>query len=72
MSEQPWLPLINQNTCTGCGDCVEICPTEALVQQEGKARLVKAEACTYCAECEAACPVGAIEIPYQIVLESKL
>jgi ferredoxin len=65
-----WLPLINKDVCTGCGDCVTGCPTNALGLIAGTAALVAPLACTYCADCETVCPVEAIALPYQIVLES--
>ena len=67
---QTWLPLIDRATCTGCGDCVEVCPTEALALQNDVAVLAAPEACNYCAFCEALCPVGAIELPYKIVWDA--
>ena len=62
-----WLPRLNQNTYTGCGDCITACPTNALALVEGKAVLVFPDLCTYCAICETICPVDAIELPYIVV-----
>ena len=61
-----WLPRLDSSTCTGCGDCIAACPTNALGQVEGKAALVVPDLCTYCSACETLCPVGAIELPYLI------
>ncbi len=68
MSQHEWLPTIDTNACTGCGDCVELCPTHALVQVGDKAALARPDLCTYCAECESICPVGAISLPYLVVV----
>ena len=62
-----WMPQINQEKCTGCGDCITVCPTSALGWQAGKAAILHPERCTYCTLCEDVCPVGAIELPYLIV-----
>lgn len=61
-----WFPQLDRNLCTGCGLCIAACPTDALVQVDGKAVLGFPDLCTYCAACEVICPVGAIELPYLI------
>ena len=61
-------PEVNPEICTGCGDCVEFCPTGAVAVINGKATVVRPDACTYCTDCEALCPSGAIRCPYEIIL----
>jgi ferredoxin len=65
--DEHWLPRINLDLCTGCGDCIAGCPTGALGWQRSKAAVVYPELCTYCGNCEDICPVGAVELPYLIV-----
>jgi formate hydrogenlyase subunit 6/NADH:ubiquinone oxidoreductase subunit I len=67
MGAEP-LPKIDPNLCTGCQRCVDICPTQALVQVDGKAVLRYPTRCTYCSACEEVCPEGAIALPFLIVL----
>lgn len=62
------LPMIDQIRCTGCGRCVETCPTQALAQVNSKAHLHDPDLCTYCALCESICPVDAIALPFLVVL----
>ena len=57
--------------CTGCGDCVPVCPSDAIVmlEVEGDRKLPgiapSRHPCTLCAElpCIAACPDGALANP---------
>ena len=79
MDIEVWIPQIDKAVCTGCGDCVVICPTDVLTLTGGMttmlakvAVLANPAACTYCADCETICPVDAITLPYQIVLETGL
>ena len=51
---------VDSDHCTGCGDCVEVCPAEAVALVEGKAR-VDEETCIGCGACVDACPEGAIQ-----------
>ncbi|MDX1415243.1 MAG: 4Fe-4S binding protein [Candidatus Promineifilaceae bacterium] len=68
LEEGYWLPHIDWEICTGCTDCVAVCPTGALAMADDKAILSDALACSYCAACESICPVHAIALPYQIIL----
>jgi NAD-dependent dihydropyrimidine dehydrogenase PreA subunit len=45
--------------CTGCGACVEVCPSGALYLVDGKAAVDRAF-CRACEDCLAACPSEAI------------
>jgi ferredoxin len=64
------LPHIDEELCTGCRACVDICPVQALAQVGSKARLVRPELCTYCTVCEDVCPEDAIALPFLIVFAS--
>ncbi|MGC9395902.1 MAG: 4Fe-4S binding protein [Anaerolineae bacterium] len=51
---------LDATRCTGCGACVEVCPTGALILVEGKARLDDT-LCRGCEACIQACPAGALQ-----------
>lgn len=61
------LPFIDVARCTGCGVCVERCPTRAVEVHDGSAVIVRPWACTFCEVCETYCPTGAIGRPFVIV-----
>jgi MinD superfamily P-loop ATPase len=54
------LPEIDSRLCTLCGDCVAVCPTDALVLARNVQVVLAPQACINCGVCEAACPVAAI------------
>lgn len=49
---------VNTDKCTGCGSCVDVCPTEAIEVRNGKA--VIDMHCMDCGACPRVCPEGAI------------
>ena len=53
---------INEEKCTGCGECIPGCPEGALQVIEGKARLISDLFCDGLGACIGNCPQGAIEI----------
>ena len=51
--------LIDPSACTACGDCVSLCPTDALSLQDGALSLLPS-ACVRCHLCGEFCETGAI------------
>jgi MinD superfamily P-loop ATPase len=62
------IPEIDPVKCTGCGDCVEKCPTDTVGMVDGKASILSPEQCNYCTECETVCLPRAVECPFEITL----
>ena len=60
------LPRIDLLRCTGCGRCVDGCPTQALSQINDKASLSAPERCILCDVCEDICPEQAIALPFLV------
>jgi ferredoxin len=52
---------VNDELCTGCGACVEVCPVEAISLCADKAR-IDAEKCVDCGVCVGECPTDAISL----------
>jgi formate hydrogenlyase subunit 6/NADH:ubiquinone oxidoreductase subunit I len=57
-------PEVNHGLCTGCGQCVQICPDEVFTLENQKARpgVGIFLGCIACGHCVAVCPVGAISV----------
>ncbi|MDH5266464.1 MAG: 4Fe-4S binding protein [Candidatus Bathyarchaeota archaeon] len=53
---------IDEEKCTGCGTCVDICPVGVLEIKDEKSVVVNLDECLVCRACEVQCPEGAIEI----------
>lgn len=51
---------IDENKCTGCGNCIPNCPEGALQVIDGKARLISDLFCDGLGACIGTCPEGAI------------
>ncbi len=51
----------DQGLCAGCGQCVEICPVQA-VKLEGDVSVVDEDWCIGCGVCATVCPSGAVQI----------
>lgn len=53
------MPWIKESECAGCGICVNICPSNAIIMTGGVA-VIKQELCTKCGSCLNICPKGII------------
>jgi Ni,Fe-hydrogenase III small subunit/Pyruvate/2-oxoacid:ferredoxin oxidoreductase delta subunit len=54
------LPVIEASRCpTGCRDCVDACPTQAMRVDNGGVQMDLGR-CLFCTDCQEACPEGAL------------
>ncbi|MEW8959480.1 MAG: 4Fe-4S binding protein [Moorella sp. (in: firmicutes)] len=51
---------VDEEKCTGCGSCVDVCPVEAITV-DGVA-VVNADECLECGTCVEECPNGALSL----------
>jgi ferredoxin len=50
------------SSCTGCGRCLEVCPREVFVRQDGKVAVTDLDRCMECGACMANCEPGALSV----------
>lgn len=53
---------IDEERCTGCGQCADACHEGAIAMIDGKARLIRDDYCDGLGACLPSCPVDAIRI----------
>ena len=52
----------NEEMCTGCGRCAEVCPHGVFDVDGNKATIIDRDSCMECGACSMNCPVEAIEV----------
>ncbi len=51
--------IVNADDCKGCGECVDVCPYNAIEVIDGDA-VIDPSLCHFCYRCVEQCPEGAI------------
>jgi ferredoxin len=59
------IPTVDKELCSGCGNCVEVCPSQAITLKNKKA-YIEDDYCEECGFCVAECPVDALRIPFPL------
>jgi NAD-dependent dihydropyrimidine dehydrogenase PreA subunit len=55
-------PVVETEKCNGCGNCVEICPSEVYQVEEDKSEAIRPEDCIECWACVTQCPTESIRL----------
>jgi len=60
------IEFINEDTCTDCGKCIEVCPTDVFEPgaggNGGVPQIARLHDCTSCMNCELYCPTDSIYV----------
>jgi len=56
------IPLLDETRCTGCGECVLLCPVDCLAMANALPWLPGPRDCISCEICALACPVDALRL----------
>ncbi len=53
---------LDSDKCTGCGQCLDVCPHDVLAMNERHVQIRNRDACMECGACSRNCPVGAVSV----------
>ena len=53
---------LNDNKCTGCGMCLDVCPHEVFKMNSKHVTIQNRDACMECGACSLNCPADAIYV----------
>ena len=55
-------PVVDQDKCEGCEECVDICPMDVFEMKDEKSFVARPEDCEACESCIEVCESGAITL----------
>ena len=64
--------LIDPALCVGCGECLDICPEEAIEGEDGFIHMLDEKLCVRCGKCLPVCPEGAVKFGVKLKVPKKL
>ncbi len=57
-----WNVAVDQDKCTGCSECVDVCPVQVYELQDNKSAVINEDECLGCESCVEVCEVSAITV----------
>ncbi len=57
-----FFPIIDEDKCQQCGDCMDVCPTDVMEMDEGVTKVANPADCLGCDSCIAVCEPEAIVV----------
>ncbi|MCX8110829.1 MAG: mercury methylation ferredoxin HgcB [Syntrophorhabdaceae bacterium] len=54
--------LLDDNRCTSCGMCIEVCPRDVFKRNGKRVMIVDRDACMECGACMMNCPFSAVRV----------
>jgi dissimilatory sulfite reductase (desulfoviridin) alpha/beta subunit len=69
------LPVVTPESCSGCGECITVCPDGAITMSAPDRPEIDGDQCMHCGKCIAVCPTGTLAKKrrgYRVLLGGKL
>jgi NAD-dependent dihydropyrimidine dehydrogenase PreA subunit len=57
-----YIITIDEESCDGCGECVDICPSEVFSLENEKSKVTNLDECAGCESCVEVCPNSLITL----------
>lgn len=55
-------PVVDEEKCVGCAECVDNCPQDVFEMQNDKSKVINPDDCVDCESCVEVCEADAIEL----------
>ena len=61
-TQEQYKAFIDEENCLGCGKCIRVCPTDAIVGSKQVLHTILPQLCTSCSNCINTCPTDCITL----------